>query len=124
MERGGYEGSKLEYLNFKLGYFYDGHRAIVDCWATINLLINEKGAFDELKAKVRCKETLICAENAAFEKKIYSNPESIVGLMAKILGSVANFSASLLQLFLRQNPTQGAKQKSHIFIEKPLIFII
>ncbi|WP_252582482.1 exonuclease domain-containing protein [Legionella lytica] len=27
-----YESSKLDYLNWKLGYFYDGHRAINDCW--------------------------------------------------------------------------------------------
>ena len=65
----GYESSKLDYLNFKLGYFYEGHRALVDCWATFNLLLHEKGAFDELKANVRCKETLLCAENAAFDKK-------------------------------------------------------
>ncbi|KTC83715.1 3'-5' exonuclease [Legionella brunensis] len=65
----GYESSKLEYLNFKLGYFYEGHRAIIDCWATLNLLLNEDGAFDELKANVRKKEVLLCAENAAFEKK-------------------------------------------------------
>ncbi len=65
----GYESSKLEYLNFKLGYFYEGHRALVDCWATFNLLIQEEGAFDELKANVRSKERLICAVNAAFDKK-------------------------------------------------------
>ena len=65
----GYERSKLEYLNFKLGHFYEGHRALVDCWATFNLLTQESGAFDELKANVRCKETLLCAKNAAFDKK-------------------------------------------------------
>lgn len=64
-----YESTKLDYLNWKLGYFYDGHRAIYDCWATLNLLVNEKGAFDELKHNVRKKQTLICAENAAFDKK-------------------------------------------------------
>ncbi|HAT7956459.1 TPA: DNA polymerase III subunit epsilon [Legionella pneumophila] len=65
----GYESSKLEYLNFKLGFFYEGHRAIVDCWATLNLLLQEKGAFEELKSNVKTKETLLCAENAAFDKK-------------------------------------------------------
>ena len=65
----GYESSKLDYLNWKLGYFYDGHRAINDCWATLNLLLNEKDAFNELKANVRKKETMICAENAPYEKK-------------------------------------------------------
>lgn len=52
-----------------MGFFYEGHRAIVDCWATFNLLLQEKRAFDELKANVRCKETLLCATNAPFDKK-------------------------------------------------------
>lgn len=64
-----YESSKLDYLNWKLGYFYDGHRAINDCWATLNLLLHETGAFDELKSSVRKKQTLICAANAPFDKK-------------------------------------------------------
>lgn len=65
----GYESSKLEYLNFKLGFFYDGHRALTDCWATLNLLTKQEGAFDELKANVRKKQSLLCAENTSFEKK-------------------------------------------------------
>lgn len=65
----GYEGAKLEYLNLKMGYFYDGHRALVDCWATLNLFVQRKDAFDQLKAGVRQKEVLICALNAAFDKK-------------------------------------------------------
>lgn len=65
----GYESSKLDYLNWKLGYFYDGHRAITDCWATINLLLQENGCFDELKNNVKKRETLLCAVNAPFEKK-------------------------------------------------------
>ena len=65
----GIESSKLEYINFKLGFFYKGHRAINDCWATLNPLIQCEGAFEELKANVRKKETLICAVNAPFEKK-------------------------------------------------------
>ncbi|KTD63574.1 putative exonuclease [Legionella santicrucis] len=64
-----YESSKLDYLNWKLGYFYDAHRAINDCWATLNLLLQEPGAFDELKNNVRKKQTLICAESAPFDKK-------------------------------------------------------
>lgn len=65
----GFESSKLDYLNWKLGFFYDGHRAINDCWATFNLLIQAEGTFDELKANVRKKETLLIAENAPFDKK-------------------------------------------------------
>lgn len=44
----GYDPRKLDYLNFKLGYFYEAHRALSDCWATLNLLYNVPGAFDEL----------------------------------------------------------------------------
>ena len=65
----GYESSKLDYLNWKLGFFYDGHRALNDCWATLNLLLQEQGAFDELKKNVRKKETLLSAQNAPFDKK-------------------------------------------------------
>lgn len=65
----GIESSKLDYINWKLGFFYDGHRALNDCWATLNLLIQCEGVFDELKANVRKKETLICAVNTVFEKK-------------------------------------------------------
>lgn len=65
----GFESSKLDYLNFKLGYFYEGHRALNDCFATFNLFMQEQGAFEELKINVRKKETLIIAENAPFAKK-------------------------------------------------------
>lgn len=65
----GIESSKLDYINWKLGYFYDGHRALNDCWATLNPLIHSVGAFEELKSNVRKKETLICAVNAPFDKK-------------------------------------------------------
>ncbi|PCJ51112.1 MAG: DNA polymerase III subunit epsilon [Gammaproteobacteria bacterium] len=65
----GFEGAKLEYLNLKMGFFYEGHRALVDCWATLNLFIQKPVAFDELKISVREKEAMICAVNAPFEKK-------------------------------------------------------
>ena len=65
----GYESSKLEFLNFKAGYFYEGHRALVDCWATLNILVVEEGAFDELKACVRQRGVLICALNSSFDTK-------------------------------------------------------
>lgn len=65
----GYEGAKLEYLNLKMGYFYDGHRALIDCWATLNLFVQRPDAFEELKKTVRNKEYLICAVNADFDKK-------------------------------------------------------
>ena len=65
----GYESGKLEYLNFKMGYFYEGHRALTDCWATLNVLVQGEDAFDDLKASVREKSILICAVGSDFDKK-------------------------------------------------------
>lgn len=65
----GIESAKLDYINWKLGYFYDGHRALNDCWATLNVLLYALGVFDELKTNVRRKEVLISALNAPFDKK-------------------------------------------------------
>ncbi len=65
----GYESNKLDYLNFKANYFYDGHRALVDCWATLNILSVEEGAFDELKASVKKREILVCAINSSYDTK-------------------------------------------------------
>ena len=65
----GYESSKLEYLNFKMGYFYDGHRAINDCYATLNLFTSNNKAFEELKENARKKEYLICAIDSGYDKK-------------------------------------------------------
>jgi len=65
----GYKSSKLEYLNFKMGYFYDGHRAIIDCYATLNLFTSNKEAFKELKENARQKEYLICAIDSGYDKK-------------------------------------------------------
>ena len=39
----GYESSKLEYLAYRFGFFFDGHRADVDCLAGIHLLSQELG---------------------------------------------------------------------------------
>ncbi|MDF1757575.1 MAG: exonuclease domain-containing protein [Legionellaceae bacterium] len=45
----GYDPRKLDYLNFLLGYFYKAHRALIDCDAVLNLLLNVPGIFDELR---------------------------------------------------------------------------
>lgn len=68
-KRRGFESQRLDYLNWKLGYFYDAHRALTDCWATLNLLLKEEGAFDELKSNVKKKRVLIQAVNAPFDNK-------------------------------------------------------
>lgn len=65
----GFESSKLDYLNWKLGYFYKGHRALTDCYATYNLLFSFPKAFEALKERVRSKDVLLCASYAPFDKK-------------------------------------------------------
>lgn len=44
----GYANTKLDYLNWSMGYFYDGHRAINDCWATLNIIV-QSGEMARLK---------------------------------------------------------------------------
>lgn len=63
----GYKNCKLDYLNFKLGFFYEPHRALNDCWATLNLL-REVAAFVELRSNMKKTEILLWAEGASFEK--------------------------------------------------------
>ena len=65
----GFESGKLEYLNLKMGYFYEGHRALIDCYATLNLFIERVDAFEMLKEHIRAAEILICAVDAPYNKK-------------------------------------------------------
>jgi len=65
----GFESTKLEYINFKCNYFYEGHRALVDCISTLNLLVVNESSFSELLENVRSKTILLCAIGAPFERK-------------------------------------------------------
>lgn len=54
----GFEGNKLEYLVYKVGGFFEGHRASIDCLATIWLLHRVPRALQmllEAEQKVRVK---------------------------------------------------------------------
>ncbi len=64
----GYGANKLDYLNWKMGYFYDGHRAINDCWATLNILTQEDGALEELISNTN-DEYEVYAINAPYPLK-------------------------------------------------------
>lgn len=64
-----FECRKLKCLNADLGFFYDGHRALNDCWATFNLLISANGAFDELIVNLKKNDVLLYALNAPYDKK-------------------------------------------------------
>lgn len=64
----GYESGKLSYLNKKMGFPFVGHRTINDCWATLNLLVQDKTILDELLINMN-KETMLGVINAPFENK-------------------------------------------------------
>ncbi len=65
---------KLDYIAYKLGFFFDGHRAVNDAQATLHLLtraLPESGklAMVELLAHAREKSRRYFAISAPFEKK-------------------------------------------------------
>lgn len=68
----GYEGTKLGYLIGQSGYFHDGHRAVDDCFALLEVM--ERGAgspspFAELHAASQRANVRIFAENSPFDMK-------------------------------------------------------
>jgi len=70
----GLEGVKLEYLAYKYGFFYEGHRATIDCYAAIELLSNTLPTSGELVLKrlldtARQVTIRLWAMNAPFDKK-------------------------------------------------------
>lgn len=65
----GYESDKLEYVNYKAGHFYEGHRATVDCFALINMLIKHDDIVSKLMNEVSKSSWLIRATGAPFEAK-------------------------------------------------------
>ncbi|PHR93689.1 MAG: DNA polymerase III subunit epsilon [Robiginitomaculum sp.] len=70
----GFEGSKLAYLVAGAGYFYDGHRAVNDCMATLELLAtilpkSKERAFAALLRTARKDSIRIWAAGAPYEKK-------------------------------------------------------
>lgn len=70
----GFEGTKLAYLAARAGFFYDGHRAVQDCAAAIELLsrpLPKSGeiALSRLLATARRPTWRIWAENAPYDLK-------------------------------------------------------
>lgn len=70
----GFESGKLEYVAYRQGFFYDGHRAITDCLAGLHVLaqpLPEVGrtGFAHLVDNARGKEQRIYAERSPFETK-------------------------------------------------------
>ena len=70
----GFESGKLEYLALKSGFFFEGHRATIDCYAGLRLLSGELGetgstALSYLLESARQRTCRIWAENAPFDFK-------------------------------------------------------
>lgn len=71
----GFGSSKLEFLAYRTGFFYDGHRALVDCHALARTLIDARLASAGCNAMARILQSwdtpdlVIYANSAPFEKK-------------------------------------------------------
>lgn len=70
----GFEGVKLEYLGFKYGFFYEGHRATIDCQAGIELLSRTlpnsgERVMKRLLDNAARVEVRLWADRAPFDKK-------------------------------------------------------
>ncbi len=65
----GSSGTKLEYLNMFRGWFYDAHRAYVDCLATIWLMHIEPQAFTMLIERALQRTYRVWAIGAPFDAK-------------------------------------------------------
>ena len=69
----GFEGTKLGYLVGQAGYFHEGHRAVDDCHALLEILDREQGGgespFAELYRASQRSRIRIFAEHSPFEMK-------------------------------------------------------
>lgn len=70
----GLESSKLEFLAYRFGYFFDGHRALEDCQVGVHLLAQSlprcgEPALRKLLDNARRTEMLIRAVGSPFETK-------------------------------------------------------
>ena len=70
----GFEGTKLGYLIGQAGYFHDGHRAVDDCFALLEVLAQGRSEqsgtpFAELFAASQRSRVRIFAEHSPFEMK-------------------------------------------------------
>ncbi|AYG64343.1 3'-5' exonuclease [Rhizobium jaguaris] len=69
----GFEGTKLGYLIGQAGYFHEGHRAVDDCFALLEILdrqqADEESAFQELYLASQQSRVRIFAEHSPFDMK-------------------------------------------------------
>jgi len=70
----GFEGVKLEFLAYKFGFFYEGHRATIDCQAGIEILSRKfpnsgEQILGHLLKRARRTDIRLWAEGAPFDRK-------------------------------------------------------
>lgn len=69
----GIQSDKLEFINFKLGFFYSAHRAINDCWAVYNIIQKQSAlslpVFPELYSRLGVTDYVILAEGNVTKHK-------------------------------------------------------
>lgn len=70
----GFEGVKLDYLAYKHGFFYEGHRATIDCLAGIEILhqtlpVSGATALFRVIQNANRVDVRLWAEGAPFDKK-------------------------------------------------------
>jgi DNA polymerase-3 subunit epsilon len=70
----GFEGVKLEFLAYKFGFFFEGHRATIDCQAGIEILsrrlpVSGEPVLKRLLDNARRTDVRLWAEGAPFDKK-------------------------------------------------------
>ena len=70
----GFEGVKLEFLAYKFGFFYEGHRATIDCQAGIEVLSRQfpksgEQVLSQLLKSARRTDIRLWAEGAPFDRK-------------------------------------------------------
>ncbi len=69
----GFEGVKLEYLGYKYGFFYEGHRATIDCLAGIELLSQKLPSGERVMKRLLDNagrtDVRVWADRAPFNKK-------------------------------------------------------
>ena len=65
------EAKKLEYIMFKLGWWYETHDAVCDCFALVKLIqvLSEKGLVDEMLEQANGKFYNVYAYGSPFEIK-------------------------------------------------------
>jgi DNA polymerase-3 subunit epsilon len=63
------ESAKLEYILLKLGYFYEGHRASIDCLAMVQMFCSLPQALEDLLITIDQNSCLIEAVKAPFDMK-------------------------------------------------------